>query len=231
MEYAMPLLAAGLAVILPFKQLMEKSNMQLGAKTVKVTWREGITQGCKTLPTVGGLIGAQMIFQHIVKGRMGQMGWQEGMHTDLASSAVVGLCSSPFVAVFNGGTMGWTITQSLKRFTPPIAGAIVGQETAFVGGIACADRISEIMKGALGDNKGVEYTAYYISGFAGSYVGHPFNTLLTRWQANMALESMPQLMAGSLKKGNAVGIFTILYKGIQAVANTIAKETTQPSGS
>lgn len=221
--YIVPPIAAGGAIVLPFRDFIAKSALQKGQAVPKMTVLEGLKAGLGTAPTIGVIVGTQMVAQNIVEKFLTGDSKEESMSLKLASSAIVGTVSAPILAVFNGRTMGWETMESLRKFSAKQGLAIALQETAFVGGLSVADQLAALLKEKLGDNKAVEYTAAFTAGALGSLAGHPGNTALTRWQNGMTV-SPRQLMWGALKKARGVGFFAVLYKlGKDALNSTVQK--------
>jgi hypothetical protein len=236
--YVVPPVAASAAIVPAFYDMIAKSALQKGELAPSMTFKNvlnGIRRGCGAAPTVGLLVGTQMI----LKGRVDQAlvktfphlfaegSNQANAGLTLASSAVVGVISSPFLAVYNGKTMvpAWTVRESLSRFSLKQAGAITLQETGFVAGLAAADLVSVPMKQRLGDNKAVECLAAATSGALGSLVGHAGNTALTRWQNKMTVDSLRQLSWGSLRKARGNAVFAVVYKlAKEALYSTVEGE-------
>jgi hypothetical protein len=177
-----------------------------------MTLFEGVKGGMKAAPTVGSIVGTQMVFQKIIEGCLVGDSKQTSFVTLLGSSAIVGMGSSPILAIFNGQTMGWGVRESLRRFSFKQGLAITAQETGCVGGLSAADRLAVVMRKQFGDNKAVDYTAAFIAGAAGGLAGHPGNTALTRWQNGMVLESFSQAMWGASRRMRALGFFSLVYK-------------------
>jgi len=209
---ALPPLAAGLAIVIPFRDLIAKSFLQLGKPVPCTSLQNGLMQGFKAAPTIGGIVGTQMLAQKGVETLWLGNTKEKSFSAIVISSAIVGVISSPFLAVFNGTTMGWSVNTSLRKFSAKQGLAIAAQETAFVFGLSAADRLSAVMKEQFGDNKVVEYSAAFIAGATGSLAGHPANTALTRWQNGMKINHPHQLMWGAARKAYAIGIFGALYK-------------------
>lgn len=218
--YVVPPIAASAAIVPVFRDLVAKSDLQKGKPVLPMTCVESIKGGIKMAPTVGAIIGTQMVFQRVVeKALTGSFG-SESLLSTLSSSMVVGIASAPILAVFNGQTIRQSMKESLRKFSLKQGMAIAVQETAFVVGLSAADKLSKIMKGQFGDNKAVDYIAAFIAGAAGSLTGHPANTALTRWQSHMTIDSFQQLMCGGARKARAIGCFSVGYK--------FAKETLNP---
>jgi len=210
--YVVPPLAASAAIVPVFRDMVAKSAQQQGLPVLRMSMLEGLREGFRASPTVGIIVGTQMVFQSFCERAMAREPGQAGLPSMLASSAVVGAASAPVLAVFNGQTMGWGVRESLRRFSARQALAITVQETAFVFGLSAADRLAAVMKGRFGDNSVVEYTAAFTAGALGSLAGHPANTALTRWQKGMTVDNWRQSMLGAARKARAVGGFSVVYK-------------------
>lgn len=226
--YVIPPAAAAIAIVPAFRDLMIKSAQQQGNQNRVVTLTEGVREGIKKSPTVGSLVGTQMILQNRVEKRLiTNYGFEKSaLSTALVSSCVVGAISSPLLAIFNGQTMGSSWKHSLKNLSCKQTCAFAAQETGFVGGLSIADRLSVVMRKKLGDNKVVDCSSAYISGAAGSLVGHPANTAITRWQSpkQMKVENFRQLWWGAARKSHAIGVFATVFKlGKDAMNSTVQK--------
>ncbi|PIS02278.1 MAG: hypothetical protein COT85_05780 [Chlamydiae bacterium CG10_big_fil_rev_8_21_14_0_10_42_34] len=210
--YTAPPLAASIAIIPVFGDMIAKSAEQLGKPIPSMTLLQTIKQGMKAAPSVGAIVGAQMVIQNKVEKALLGGSKKPKLSSTLLSSAIVGIGSAPILAVFNGQTMGRSALESLRKFSLKQGLVITAQETAFVIGLSAADLLSEKMRESFGDTKATDYTAAYIAGALGSLAGHPANTALTRWQANLAIDRPSQLMWGAARKARAVGYFACLYK-------------------
>lgn len=206
-----PPVAAAVAVIPVFRDLMVKSFQQKGEKVPYLNYCACLKAGLKAAPTVGTIVGTQMILQKLVEKTLMEE-TKGGLLTNFESAAVVGTLSAPILAAFNGQIMGWSIQESFRRFSLKQGMAISIQETAFVAGLTAADKLALHMKNHLGDKKVVDYLAAFAAGAAGSLAGHPANTALTRWQSGMPINHLGQLMWGSFRKTYAIGCFSVLYK-------------------
>ncbi len=221
--YVVPPIAASVAIVPVFRDMVAKSAQQKGQFVSDMTFMASMKGGVKAAPTVGAIVGTQMIVQSVVEKALSGRSDMGGLLSTLTSSAVVGVVSAPVLAVFNGQTMGWTVRESLRRFTAKQGGVIAVQETAFVGGLSVADRLAAVMRKTFGDNKAVDYAAAFVAGAAGSLAGHPANTALTRWQSSMTVDSVSQLMLGSIRKMRAMGVFAVVYKlGKEVLYSTTA---------
>ena len=223
-SYAGPPGVASIALLPNFRDIIAKSCLQTGQVLPKISILQGIKRGLPAAPTIGGIVAMQMFLQKGVENNLigethkGSL-WGMGI-----SAAIVGGISAPCLALFNGQSMGWSVRESLSKFTLKQGVAITCQETAFVGGLCAADRLAIPMKQKLGDNKAVEYLAAFVAGVAGSLVGHPANTALTRWQSGQTIDSFRQLWWGALIKARAIGCFSVLYKlGMETINSTVDK--------
>ncbi len=220
--YAIPPVAAAAAIVLVFRDMIAKSAQQKGQLIPDMTFMAGMKEGVKAAPTVGAIVGTQMVVQSVVEKLLSGASDTQSLFLTLASSAIVGTASAPVLAVFNGQTMGWSVRESLQRFSARQGMAIAVQETAFVGGLSVADQLAAVMRKRFGNNKAVDYTAAFVAGAAGSLAGHPANTALTRWQSGMTVENARQLMWGSVRKARAVGVFSVVYKlGKETLNSTV----------
>jgi hypothetical protein len=220
--YVIPPVAASAAIVLVFHDMVAKSAQQKGQAIPTMPLMEILKGGVKAAPTVGAIVGTQMVLQSLLEKTLTGQSNAGSLSSTFASSAVVGTASAPVLAVFNGQTMGWSVRESLRRFSAKQGLAIAVQETAFVGGLSAADRLAVPMRKWFGNNKAIDYIAAFVAGAAGSLAGHPANTALTRWQSGMTVDSACQLMWGSLRKARAVGGFSIVYKfGKEALNSTV----------
>jgi hypothetical protein len=210
--YAVPIIAASAAIVPAFRDLAAKSAQQMGQSVPTLSSRELLKGGVKLAPTVGGIIGMQMVLQGIVQRALYKEGEKASFSAMVASSACVASVSAPFIAIFNGKTMGWSEAKTIQKFTRQQGLVIVVQETAFVLGISAADRLADIMKSKLGDNRLVEYSAAFTAGALGSLAGHPANTVLTRLQNELPLGGFRQSFWGAAHRARAIGIFSVSYK-------------------
>jgi hypothetical protein len=228
--YFVPPLAASVAIIPSFRDMVAKSAQQRGQPIPSMTVLENLKGGLKAAPTVGAIVGTQMVVQRLVEKALTKESDTENLSSTLASSAIVGIASAPVLAVFNGQTMGLSVRESIQKFSIRQGLAISVQETAFVGGLSVADKLAVIMKRKFGNNKVVDYTAAFIAGATGSLAGHPANTALTRWQSGMQLDSFSQSMWGAARKARAVGCFSVVYKFAKEILNPNLEEFVSKKG-
>lgn len=231
--YVGPPCAASLAIIPVFYGLMVKSAQQQGLPAPSITSRnllQGVKGGIGAAPTVGAMVGAQMVLQDLVQNTLAKTfpnffikGLDQAeLSLTFTSSVLVAGLSSPLVAVYNGKTMTppWSFRKSLSKFSPKQAGAILLQETGFIAGLAAAGPVSVRMKQWLGDNEAVAYLAASTTAALGSLAGHPGNTALTRWQNGMTVDKIGQLYRGAVSRmGVSIG-FGIVYRFITKTLNS-----------
>lgn len=210
-SYVVLPLSASIAIIPSFRDMIAKSSLQKGEPIPSISLLNGLKEGMKAAPIVGVIVGSQMFLQNKIENAFAK-NREKNLPTMMASAATVGIISSPILAIFNGMTAGLSLQESCKKFSPKQGVAIAIQESAFVAGLSAADPLGVKMKQQFGDNKVVEYIAAFISGAMGSLAGHPANTALTRWQSNMQVDGLHQLMWGSIRKARAIGMFSIFYK-------------------
>ncbi|MBS0585705.1 MAG: hypothetical protein JSR76_05325 [Verrucomicrobia bacterium] len=209
--YLIPPIAAGLAIIPVFPELAKKSLEQQGLPLSSLSYRVSLKNGLKGAPTVGIIVATQTALQSSLEKRLSSYYDPNSAFITVISSFLVGAGSAPILAIFNGQTMGWSIRHTMRRFSTRQAAAITLQETAFVAGLSLADKLAVVMKRRFGDRRGVDYTAAFVAGYAGSLAGHPANTALTRWQNGLTV-TLKNSLWGSLRKAKAIGVFAVLYK-------------------
>jgi hypothetical protein len=235
--YVVPPVAASVAIVPASYDMIAKTAMQKGLSAPEMSLANvliGVKRGFGAAPSVGVIVGTQMVLQSRVEQALVKT--VPNLFADdsnrakasltLASSAVVGGLSSPFLAVYNGKTMTppWSVHKSLSRFSLKQAGAITLQETGFVAGLAAAGLVSVPMKKVLGDNKAAEYSAAATAGALGSLAGHAGNTALTRWQNGMTVDNLRQLSWGSLRKARGNAVFAVVYKLGKEVLNSTVQD-------
>lgn len=212
--------AASLAIIPVFRGMVGKSFEQKGQPVPPMTWLEGVKGGVKAAPTVGAIVGTQMVFKNML-----DKAWKKDSGTTsivytVFSSAVVGAISAPGYAVYNGQTMGWKMRETLQRFSMHQAAAITARETMFVFGLTAGDNLAASMRNRFGNRKLIDYTAAFVTGAAASVVGHSFDTQLTLSQSNLPLKGYGQLLWGGPRKAWATGWFSVFYKFTKDMLNS-----------
>src|SRR3990167_6968774 len=195
---------------------------RIPANDPKMNFKKTFTGGIKAAPTIGIIVGTQMIAQsHTEKCLMKITGKNDkpNFPSMLASTIAVGIVSAPPLAVFNGQTMGCKAMESLKSLSVKQASAIVARETSFLFSLRISDPLGKKMKTIIGDNKVVEYSSAFFSGAIGSFIGHPADTALTLLQKGIQLKSFGQSMRGSPMKALATGGFSVFYKLAKEILN------------
>lgn len=213
--YLKPPVAAGVAIIPVFYGFIAKSAQQIDKPIPRMTVIDVLKEGSKAAPTIGVIVGTQMIVQNIAEKALKKNDKDKSelpFSSMLISSAIVGGISAPALAVFNGQTMGRTVMESLMSLSLKQGASIIFRETSFLFSLRISEPVSKIMKRTSGDNKSVEYISAFATGVIGSIIGHPADTALTRWQKGMKVENYRQLIKGSPVKAVAVGGFAVLYK-------------------
>lgn len=226
--YLIPPSAASAAIVPVYYGFIVKSAQQAGNSIPRISLIEALKGGCKAAPTIGIIVGTQMVVQSIaektlMKFSSNKKDQPSGFIRMFASSMIVGVVSAPALAVFNGQTMGRKVLVSLKDLSAKQAGAIVARETSFLFSLRVSGPVSELMKRKFGDNKMVEYGSTFLSGAIGSLIGHPADTALTRWQKGMETKNFRQAMKGGPIKAVAVGGFSVCYKIMKEILESASK--------
>lgn len=223
--WVVPPVAASLAIVPVFRGMVGKSFEQKGQPIPPMTWLEGVKGGVKAAPTVGAIVGTQMVFKNVLDKAWTKDSGITSVTYTVFSSAAVGVVSAPGYAVYNGQTMGWKMRESLQRFSMHQAAAITARETMFVFGLTAGDNLAASMRNRFGNRKFIDYAAAFVTGAAASIVGHPFDTQLTLLQSKMPVKSYLQLMWGAPRKAGATGGFSVVYKFTKDMLNS----SVQPS--
>lgn len=215
-RYVAPPFAASMAIVPAIYGFIAKSALQRGECVPRMPLRSCLLEGFKASPTVGAIVGTQIIAQRLLEERL-HGNKQNGKNKPdfssmLFSTAAIGTVSAPLLAVFNGQTMGWSPLKSLRMLSMRQNGAIVSRETGFLFGLRLSDPMAGAMRREFGESKVVDYAAAFFSGGMGSLVGHPADTMLTLWQRGEKLQRWSHLMRGAAYKSVAVGIFAICYR-------------------
>ncbi len=133
--------AASAAIIPVFRDMVAKSAQQAGKLFPYMTFIKGIKEGTKAAPTVGAIVGTQMVIQNIVESALVGDSHKLSLYSTIISSGIVGTVSAPILAIFNGQTMRRGVWESLCKFSPKQGMAIAVPETAFVIGLSTADQV------------------------------------------------------------------------------------------
>lgn len=224
LPYVIPPVAAGASIIPVFRGFIAKSAQQLGEPVPRFSILRGLWEGVKAAPTIGMVVGTQLIIQDIAEKKLFKPpaeDEQPSLAMMVASSIFVGTLSAPGLAIFNGQSMGRSFKQSLKDLSWKQTAAIVARETSFLLSIRISDPVSEYMKEKFGDKAVVIYGSTFLSAAFGSLIGHPADTALTCWQKGIKLNSFSHAMKGGPAKGLAVGSFAVIYKVAKEALNNL----------
>jgi len=137
---------------------------------------------------------------------------EESFGTMMCSSVAVGCISTPGLVIFNGKTMGYSATESLRALSVIQAAAVITRETTFLFSLRISGPVSDMMKQSFGDNQIVALSSAFFTGVFGSVIGHAADTKLTWDQAKIFGQSYSHLKRGILIKAVATGSFTALYQ-------------------
>ncbi len=200
--------AAVAATIPVFYGFIAKSALQAGVPMPRLT----LFQLLKSGTTAGLIMGAQCTVQDeiekICQPRLTQYG--KGIAT-VSSASIVGAISAPFLAVFNGKTMGYSVTEALKKLSLKQAGAITVRETFFLSALSLSGPVSEKMRKRYGDYQLITLVSSFGIGVIGSILGHVPDAMLTRLQKGLSITHISQLTRGLATRAVTVGGFTALY--------------------
>jgi hypothetical protein len=225
-SYALPPLSLGLSIIPTYYGYGLKTAQQLG-QPFTMTYLQACKAGMKAAPILGGNVGAQLITQNAVEKffSVNQKNPTSFDYMKMFSSAfIVAGVSSPFLAIFNGRTLGWTVSESLRRFTVQQAGAIVARETFFLGSLRISEPFGLFIQERFGEHQFIGLGTNFATGAFGSLMGHPPDTLLTLWQKNIKPKNFAHLMQGSIARSLAGGSLFVLYNYTRQLFTLSSKE-------
>lgn len=213
-NYTKPPISASMAIVPVYYGFLLKSAQQIGKPMPKLRVRDLFKYSLKASPTIGSIIGIQMVAQSFVEKALQSREVQSGgaFRQAAVSALIVGVISTPPLAVFNGQTMGKSVIQSLKGISFKQTFAILARETSFLFSLRISDPLSSFLKREYGQNRFIEYGTAFLSGAIGSIIGHPGDTALTLWQQGMEVRSVTQLWKGVGVKAVATGGFALGYK-------------------
>lgn len=210
--YVSPPVSAMGAIVPVFYGFIAKSALQKGLKIPFMTFKSALIAGVKASPSVGVLVGSQIITQDILERSLVRWFGNQSMSVMVVSSFLVGAASAPSLAVFNGytNTVKKTARESLRALSIRQTLAVAALETSFLLSIRFSNPLNEYMKERCGTNRVTDVAASFISGAIGSVVGYPADTTLTRLQNNLPIKPR-DLMRGAPIKAVTLGCFTVLY--------------------
>ncbi len=213
-NYVIPPFAAGASIIPLFRLFVYKSAEQAGKIKPNMPTIKWMQEGVKASPTIGFIVGSQIIIQRIVEQILFNKEEQQKdtFSKIFLSSMIVGALSAPSLAAFNAQTMKKPIIQSIKELSKKQLGAIMAREAGFLFSIRVSDPVSDTVREKLGNNPAAIYTAVFIGGVIGALCSHPADTYLTALQANVKVKSLKDYMKGSFHRSVAVGLYSVLYK-------------------
>lgn len=144
------------------------------------------------------------------------------------ASFLAATISSPLYTIFNGQGMKISMLESLKHMTFSQNICVIGRETMFVYSLRTSVPFCNyIMKSDYFREKPyIEWLSYFMVGFGGSILGHPFDCALTYYQ--MKSNIMEQVhkhsifqafTKGLFIRGLAVGSFNLFYQEAKKILN------------
>lgn len=179
---------------------------------------EAMKGGFKATPTISCIVGTQLVAQNkveeIITKQFETMNGEPSLKVMVISSMVVGLVSSPLLAIFNSQTQGETLRESLKLkgFTPKLAGIIAGKETIFVLLIRANDPVTKAAKKRFGNNKPVEWGTILFNSIVAGNLSQPLDTAAILEQNGIKLDSFNRAMKGGGYRALGLTVFGITYK-------------------
>jgi hypothetical protein len=88
-DYIAPPISAMGAIVLPYRFFVQKSALQLGRPIPQISFWEGIAGGLRAAPTIGCIVGTQMIAQEAIEKMIGSDKDHPSFFKMFASSALV----------------------------------------------------------------------------------------------------------------------------------------------
>ncbi len=204
---------AGAANIPTFRYFAEKNGANCGTKlpiNTKIRW---ILRGIQTAPSIGASVGLQLALQ---KGIENFQKDPSSIINKVASAALVGLISSPFLAAFNGQLANQPYLMALRKAfnNPRIIMAITLRETSFIGALVLTDPVIGKMRAVWGDFKGLGFVVAGFTALAGAALGQIPDCISCRLQNNLKVIDT--------KKGNS-GIVSLIKEGTKTSLQGTAK--------
>jgi hypothetical protein len=209
--YTSPIISTALANLPVYYGFMAKSSLQMKEGFPKVSALKLVKETLRSSPTVGLCVGLQIVSQHLFEKKIFNIDPEKTSFKEkLLSAIAVGAMSAPLYAAMNAQTIGKTVRYGLSQFSFKQFGAITTREGAFLMGLEMADPVCEILKKRYSKETS-DFLGGFISGVAGSLVGHPADTVLTLEQKKMKIERFSCLYRGALIRSIAVGAFSMSY--------------------
>jgi hypothetical protein len=214
-------IAAALAIIPLAKGLIRKSELQLGAPKQNLPFHKVVITGLKIAPIVGITVGSQMILEDILKKRTTNPSEEKNLFSNLKISAVVGLATSPLIAIFNAQSMNLSLKNALKTLSIRQISFIAFQESSFVAGMSCGDFFPSFQIESKVLEKTEKVFKLFLSSFIGAFFGHIPNTILTRSQNGLETTKPSIFLKGSFTRSFTIGSFSVLYHLIKNHLSTL----------
>jgi hypothetical protein len=178
-NYASPQLAAGFSFPWVYRAFEIKSHKQIGKTVPPFNLFTNIIKGIKTGPTVGGVVGSQIIGDTLVNKLFNHYDINFGKATPIVSSGIIGIFSVLPLVVLNGQTMGLSVRKSLNNLSSGQAASTATREGLFVAGVKLGKPAADYAEEIFGDNEAVRVTAAGVAGGIGTAAGHAADTTLT----------------------------------------------------
>lgn len=212
MYHYMALPAAAAAAIVPnFRPFAIKSALQTGVPIPRMTMIEAVKSGAKAAPTIGATVGAELIVDHGVKAMLPESVSEHA--AKFMAAGVAGFLASPLYAAFTAQTRNLHPWAAMRATTKEQALATTIRETLFLASIGVAEPLARGMRAHIVDHEAMDYAAMFISGAAGSIIGHPADTYLTRITDGKVMNwSSRAMMRGSFAKAYGTGRFLLCYE-------------------
>ena len=207
-DFVSPMVAAACAIVPAYPGFVAKSALQMG-KCVPPF--QSLFKGVATaIPLTGVIVGTQIVAQKGFE-KVTQMDPKQFSTMAMSSVVVAGASVYPLAAL-NGLTAGQGAWESMVRVTRGTAFAIVMREATFLGPLRMSEWFNGKMKEQFGDHPIVDYASTFNLNAAGSVLGTPFDTALTRMQASLALNQWSVLKYAIPVRAVAVGTFAVSYR-------------------
>lgn len=203
--------AAGAGVLPGYRAMLRKTAAQTEQPIPIISWVEAVKKGTKGAPVIGAMVAIQTTVQPGLERKLAERSQnKDSLYHMFVSSTIVGTAFAPFLAVFNGQTMGWSAKESLTRFSRWQLMALIGREILTVSALAAAGKITGKKEGQVSP---FDYVKIFFTGAVSSIGSHPLDSIFTRTQCGLKVTSVRQLWFGALPKAWAAGCFFVVYEG------------------